>query len=207
MKKKTFKSLLNIYSVLVIVMFVLLLGFDITRVLTYSSGNYQMHLGTSFQPLFIIYLGEFTLLCLNQESMAFMVSRYSNWIEYCVERISRNMIVISIYLVSAAFVLYSTHICNLIEIILFFCYQCFPVFLFILIMIYFEKIGHKEKGWIFILFTICISILFKSDLFYQYNILFGVYNYGVQMQISHLIIYMCLYLGLFGLLVKQKEIL
>ncbi len=204
--KKKISLYFNYITIAIIILFSFFLYFDISRVLGYFNGEMYYSIGSNFQPLLIIYLGEFVLLFFNQEPMEMMVTRYTLWLDYVVDRICRNMVLVLAYLVPICFVLFTTHMCNLFEVIQVYCYQCFTALLFIFIIIYFEKIGKKDWSYIFFPIVLCSSIMTNNDFLQSINIFYGIYPSGPNMQLSHFVIYLLLYVLIYWLIVKGKEI-
>ncbi|WP_281628170.1 hypothetical protein [Traorella massiliensis] len=206
MMKEKISFYFNYITIGLIILFSFFLAFDITKVLGYFNGEMHYSIGSNFQPLLIIYVGELMLLFFNQEPMEMMVTRYTFWLEYIIDRICRNMVLILVYLISVCLILFVTGMCNILEVVQVYCYQCFTAMLFVLIMIFFEKIGKKDWSYIFFPVVLCSSIITNNDFLQSINILYGLYPNGPSMQISHFIIYLFLYAVIYWLITKGKEI-
>ncbi len=206
MMKEKISFYFNYITIGLIILFSFFLGFDIVNVLGYFNGEMYYSIGSNFQPLLIIYVGELMLLFFNQDPMEMMVTRYTFWLEYIIDRICRNMVLILVYLIPVCLILFVTGMCNILEAIQVYCYQCFTAMLFVLIMIFFEKIGKKDLTYIFFPVALCSSIITDNDFLQSINIFYGIYPSGPNMQLSHFVIYLLLYVLIYWLIVKGKEI-
>ena len=168
--------------------------------------NNNCSISSSFMTLFIIYFSILSILFINNENLTFMISKYTSWIDYIVQRIDRKMNYVVLYLVITCLIIYITNLVNIIELIQFFCYQCLTSILFELIIILFEKKKKKNLSYLLISFIICSCAILNSEELINFNLLYGIYYYYVQMNLFQFALYSIIIVSLIVLLIKIKDI-